>query len=56
MKIFAMDIEAGTEDILLYDYKKNVENCVKMVLPSPSRIFAEKVREVAGQRSPCART
>jgi len=46
MKILAMDIGAGTEDVLLYDdRKKNIENCVKMVLPSPSQVFAAKVRE-----------
>ena len=46
MKILALDIGAGTEDILLYDdAKKSVENCVKMVLPSPSQVFAAKVRE-----------
>jgi len=46
MKILALDIGAGTEDVLLYDdRKKRLENCVKMVLPSPSQIFAAKVRE-----------
>jgi uncharacterized protein (DUF1786 family) len=46
MKILALDIGAGTEDVLLYDdRKKSVENCVKMVLPSPSQVFATKVRE-----------
>lgn len=46
MKVLALDIGARTEDVLLYDSrKKNVENCVKMVLPSPSQIFAAKVRE-----------
>jgi len=45
MKILALDIGAGTEDILLYDDKRGIENCVKMVLPSPSQIFAAKVRE-----------
>ncbi len=46
MKILAMDIGAGTEDILLYDDRnKSVESCVKIVLPSPSQIFAAKVRE-----------
>jgi len=47
MKILALDIGAGTEDVLLYDdRKKSVENCVKMVLPSPSQVFAAKVKEV----------
>jgi uncharacterized protein (DUF1786 family) len=46
MKILALDIGAGTADILLYDdWKKNIENCVKMVLPSPSQVFAAKVRK-----------
>jgi len=48
MKILAIDIGAGTEDVLLYDdQKKSIENCVKMVLPSPSQVFAAKVREAA---------
>ena len=46
MKILAIDIGAGTEDLLLFDDRKtNVENCIKMVLPSPSVIYADRVRE-----------
>ncbi|MFP3985192.1 MAG: DUF1786 domain-containing protein [Candidatus Bathyarchaeia archaeon] len=46
MKILALDIGAGTEDVLLYDdEKQSIENCVKMVLPSPSQVFAARVRE-----------
>lgn len=45
MKILALDIGAGTEDVLLFDdEKKNIENCVKMVLPSPSQVFASKAK------------
>jgi len=44
MKILAIDIGAGTQDILLYDdAKSSVENCVKLVLPAPSLVFAERV-------------
>jgi len=43
MKILAMDIGAGTRDILLYDSEKQLENCVKMVLPSPSPLLAARV-------------
>ena len=51
MKILALDIGAGTEDVLLYDDKKeNIENCIKMVLPSPSLIYAKKVRKATVQR------
>jgi len=50
MKIIALDIGAGTEDVLLYEGGKPIENCVKMILPSPSRVFAAKVREATEQR------
>lgn len=44
MKILAIDIGAGTEDVLLYDDKKaSLENCIKMVLPSPCQLFAAQV-------------
>jgi len=47
MKILAIDIGAGTKDILLYDSeKKNIENCIKMVLPSPTQTFATKIKQV----------
>jgi uncharacterized protein (DUF1786 family) len=47
MKTLALDIGAGTEDILLFDDdKRSLENCVKMVLPSPSKVFASRVKEV----------
>jgi uncharacterized protein (DUF1786 family) len=46
MKILALDIGAGTEDVLLYDdAKENVENCIKLILPSPLQIYATKIRE-----------
>jgi uncharacterized protein (DUF1786 family) len=50
MKILAIDIGAGTQDILLYDsVHENIENCIKMVLPSPSLVFAEKVKTATRQ-------
>ncbi|MCW4038208.1 MAG: DUF1786 domain-containing protein, partial [Candidatus Bathyarchaeota archaeon] len=45
MKILALDIGAGTEDVLLYDdAKKSVENCLKMVLPAPTQVYAAQVK------------
>ena len=50
MKILAIDIGAGTEDILLYDdQKRSIENCIKMILPSPCQVFAAKVRTATRQ-------
>ena len=51
MKILSIDIGAGTEDVLLYDDKKsNIENCIKMVLPSPCQIYAQKAKSATLQK------
>ncbi|HUL36942.1 MAG TPA: DUF1786 family protein [Thermodesulfobacteriota bacterium] len=44
MKILAIDIGAGTQDILLFDSQKKAENCISFVLPTPSKVFAEKLK------------
>ncbi len=46
MKILAIDIGAGTQDILLFDSKKKIENCISLVLPTPSRFFAEELKAI----------
>ncbi len=45
MRILAIDVGTGTQDILLYDSEKEVENSLVMVMPSPTVIIAGKVRE-----------
>ncbi|MEG3223948.1 MAG: hypothetical protein BME94_00090 [Methanobacteriales archaeon Met13] len=44
MKILAVDVGTGTQDIMLYDSRKPIENAVKLVMPSPTRIIANKIR------------
>jgi uncharacterized protein (DUF1786 family) len=48
MKILAIDIGAGTQDILLFDSKKKIENCISLVLPTPSKFLAEKLQTIEG--------
>ena len=48
MKILAIDIGAGAQDILLFDSEKRIENCISLVLPTPSRVFAEKLKAIEG--------
>ncbi len=48
MKILAIDIGAGTQDILLFDSQKKIENCISLVLPTPSKIHAEKIKKIEG--------
>ncbi|HBI26892.1 MAG TPA: pyruvate formate lyase-activating protein, partial [Peptococcaceae bacterium] len=42
-RILAIDIGAGTQDILLYEDGIPVENCVKMVVPSATTQVAGKI-------------
>ena len=44
MRILAIDIGAGTQDILLFDSRQKAENCTSLVLPTPSKFFAEKLK------------
>src|SRR5512139_2415359 len=46
MKILAIDIGAGTQDILLFDSQKKVENSTSLVLPTPSKYFAKKLKAI----------
>ncbi len=45
MRILAADIGTGTQDILLFDSEKEMENSLLMVMPSPTQVIAGKVME-----------
>jgi uncharacterized protein (DUF1786 family) len=51
-KLLAIDIGGGTQDILLYDPQKTLENCIQMVLPSPTVLVAEKIRSAGIEGRP----
>lgn len=44
MRILAVDIGGLTQDILLFDSTQTIENCVKMIMPSPTSNLARKIR------------
>jgi len=48
--ILAIDVGAGTQDILLYEPGKPIENCVQLILPSPTAILARRVAEATRAR------
>ncbi len=43
-RILAVDVGTGTQDILLFESGKTIENCFKMVMPSPTVIVAGRVK------------
>ncbi len=50
MRILAIDIGTGTQDILLFDSTRTVENSVQLVVPAPTVIAAGRVRAVTARR------
>ncbi len=42
-RLLAIDVGAGTQDILLYESGKPLESCIKMVLPSQTTIVAWRI-------------
>ena len=49
IRILAVDIGTGTQDILLFESGKTIENCFKMVMPSPTVIVADRVKRATEQ-------
>lgn len=52
MKILALDIGGLTQDILLFDTSQTIENCVKMIMPSPSLALSHKLRKATEAKRP----
>ncbi len=44
MKILCIDIGTGTQDILLFDSTTEIENCLQLVMPSPTVRVANQIR------------
>lgn len=52
MRILAVDVGTGTQDILLYDSDKEIENCLKLVMPSATMRVARNVKQATRQARP----
>jgi uncharacterized protein (DUF1786 family) len=50
--ILAIDVGAGTQDVLLYDPAREPENCLKLVLPSQTQVVAQRVRAATAAGHP----
>lgn len=51
-RILTADVGTGTQDILLFESGKTIENCFKMVMPSPTVIVAERIKRATEQGRP----
>ena len=50
MKILAVDVGTGTQDILLFNPRQDIENSFKLVLPSPTMIVRDRIRRATLRR------
>lgn len=51
-RILAIDVGAGTQDILLYDPAQPMENNVKLVLPSWTTLLARRIKQATVEGRP----
>src|SRR6202140_4567364 len=52
MRILTVDVGTGTQDILLFESGKTIENCFKLVMPSPTVIVAERIKRATERGEP----
>lgn len=51
-RVLAVDIGTGTQDILLFESGRTIENCFQMVMPSPTVIVAERIHRATAEGRP----
>jgi uncharacterized protein (DUF1786 family) len=51
MKILCNDIGTGTQDILLFDSRLDVENSYKLILPSPTMMVHRRLQQLAARQA-----
>lgn len=44
VRVLAVDVGTGTQDLLLFDSEAELENCIQMVMPSPTQLVASRIR------------
>lgn len=51
MKVLAVDVGTGTQDILLFDTRLDLENAYKLVLPAPTMIVRRRLQQATREGS-----
>jgi uncharacterized protein (DUF1786 family) len=52
MRILAVDVGTGTQDIFLYDSALDLENGYRLVMPSPTMMVNRRLKAAAARRAP----
>ena len=51
-RVLAVDVGTGTQDILLFESDRAIENCFQMVAPSPTVIVAKRIHRATAEGQP----
>ncbi len=52
MKFLAVDVGTGTQDILYFDSRLDIENAYKMILPSPTMMIYRQIQDATRRKLP----
>ena len=52
LRVLAVDVGAGTQDVLVYEHDREPENCVKLVLPAQTQVVARRIAAVTAAGTP----
>ncbi len=52
LRVLAVDVGTGTQDILLFESDRTIENCFQLVMPSPTVVVAERIRAATAAGRP----
>src|SRR6266568_4717653 len=56
LRFLSVDVGTGTQDILLFESGKTIENCFKLVMPSPTVIIAGRITKATERGQPIVLT
>jgi uncharacterized protein (DUF1786 family) len=50
-RILAVDVGTGTQDILVFEAESVIENAIQLVMPSPTALVAEQIKQATAERA-----
>ena len=53
MYILAVDVGGATQDILLFDSSVPLDNCVQLIMPSPTIMASRQIEAATARKKRC---
>jgi uncharacterized protein (DUF1786 family) len=52
LRVLAVDVGTGTQDILFFESRKTIENTFRLIMPSPTVMIAEQIKRATAAQQP----